>query len=673
MANDNCQPSPSGAEAMVHSAAEVTDASAMPQDACDPRGCCDSRRSFVSATAPLASGGNPRRVTGTVVEDADSDCRANISALMLTKKPAQTHRVYRKRFYFVRHSQSQNNAVSLNDQAPVLNLAVPSSYPSTAANKRPGESPSPCAAEEPRKHRRCSTMPFRSQQRPCSVKTETSGATAADTVIRRVPDPPITELGRTQAVQAARWVQEHVRQVLQRPQRRQRDDEERIVQSPEVTRIVCSPMRRSVETACEISKVLQAEVYILPLLFEQGGLFRGPRKFRAGCRFSVGDSGSTSSGTTILDPTESDLPQKQVRQHDGSDQETFMDPGRNERSLQEFRTDDGLGSGDASFGMTLEEILEVIPHAKVIRVSVANGGNCHGSQPKSQVQDIRSERDVRAHATTSRAQNSLERNGEPRSIDSSCFREKDREGSVGGGYCPDWPDARRQPWWKGGRETLIQTVERARQVILWMEDQCMQAEEIDGSILMVMHGLMMDLLVKALFFPFPSRDSPAPYLDLLLEFLRHEEAVSGVPIYNLPQQAAYFPSNNCSFCCIELAVRPMHQRICGQMSLENKGCTPSPKKNGMHLRQPQRLSAKKESLEEEAGRLHGDAVLRGENCQTTNDNVSRESREREGVRLSFCANQEPRLVAALVQWNTQAVEPQLYTGHTLGASVLMSI
>ncbi|KEP61953.1 UNVERIFIED_CONTAM: phosphoglycerate mutase family protein [Hammondia hammondi] len=670
MANDDCQPSPSGDEAVDHNAAEeVTDAIAMPRDARDPTGSCDSRR-----FAPFASGGNPRRVTGTVVEDADSDCRANISAALLTKKPAQTHRVYRKRFYFVRHSQSQNNAVSLNDQTPVLNLAVPSNCPSTATSKRPGESASPCASEEPRKLRRCSTMPFRSKQRACSVNTETSGATTADAVLRRVPDPPITELGRTQAAQAARWVQEHVRQVLQRPQRRRRDDEERSVQSPKVTRIVCSPMRRSVETASEINKVLQAEVHILPLLFEQGGLFRGPRKVRAGCRFSVSDSGSTSSGATILDPAESDhLPQKQVRHHGDSDQDTLLDPGRNERSLPETRTDDGLGSGDASFGMTLEEILEVIPHAKVIRVSVENGGDCHGSLPKSRVQELTPERDIGAHATKSRAQNSVERNGEPRSIDSSCFREKDREESVGGGYCPDWPDARRQPWWKGGRETLIQTVQRARQVILWMEDQCMQEEEAGGSILMIMHGLMMDLLVKALFFPFPSRDSPAPYLDLLLEFLRHEEAVSGVPIYNLPQQAAYFPSNNCSFCCLELAARPMHQRICGQMSLENKSCTPSPKKNGTQLRQPQCLCAKKESLEEEAGRLRGDAVLCGENWQTTNDNASRESRECEGVRLSFCANQEPRLVAALVQWNTQAVEPQLYTGHTLGASVLMSI
>ncbi|CBZ52279.1 phosphoglycerate mutase domain-containing protein [Neospora caninum Liverpool] len=672
MANEDMQPSSVGDKAALYAATEEADVREPPQDTCEPENSYSPR--LFSPTAPPA-GEQPPSLPGTSVEDPDSDRRFNATESVQTVNPGLKCRTYRKRFYFIRHGQSQNNAVSLNDQTQVESFAVPSSCLTRAANKRTGEGARTRAPDERSKFRRCQE-PLASKQRPRPVKSETSGATSAEPADRRVPDPSVTDLGKAQAAQAARWVQEHVRQVLQRPRRRRRDGEERDTQTPKVTRIICSPMRRSVETAAEMSKVLQAEVYIHPLLFEQGGLFRGPRKFRPGCRSSsIGDGVKATNGATVSDPARRDRPQTQITVHGGSQQESGPHPvstqesdkgtqGQNVRSL-ENTTGSGLGGDDAPLGMTLDEILQIIPHAAVIPVA-ADTGDCHMSRPKSEVRHIRPERDTDTRPPAFKARSSLRESGD-RSLGSSC------DAGVGGGYRPDWAAARRHAWWQGGRETLIQTVQRARQVILWMEKQCLQTEETGGSILMIMHGLMMDLLLKALFFPFPSSDSPAPYLDLLLDFLRHQEALTGVPIYNLPQQAAYFPSSNCSFCCLELAARSVRPRA-RHLSSEANGCTPSQRKG--QLRQPHQLPGKREgSAEAEGEGRPGGKKASGEShhSKTALDTTSAEAVEAEGVRLSFCASQEPRLVAALVQWNTPTVEPQLYTGHTVGASVLMSI
>lgn len=72
----------------------------------------------------------------------------------------------------------------------------------------------------------------------------------------RVPDPPITSLGRAQAAAAARWIESYVHQKLSSLTTKQLPQSQGLAPPPQVKKIVCSPMRRAVETAAELNKVL---------------------------------------------------------------------------------------------------------------------------------------------------------------------------------------------------------------------------------------------------------------------------------------------------------------------------------------------------------------------------------------------------------------------------------
>ncbi|PFH35513.1 phosphoglycerate mutase family protein [Besnoitia besnoiti] len=431
-------------------------------------------------------------------------------------------------------------------------------------------------------------------------------------------------------------------------------------------------MRRAVETAAEINKVFNVDVYVHPLLFEQGGLFHGPRKFPVGSgplpSHGAGAGASTAASCASAAPApslESAMEEARTHSHSNCTASSGSSEG-NEDVLSEEpnpswrRMQPGHSEARHGLGMTLEEILQILPKAKVIEVPPS---------PRSALSGRAVDAEAAPGGKDVGAATGVPHSGKAHTVQA---READ---AIGGEYSATWPEERPSRWWRGGRETLAQTVQRARQVILWMEEECLQESETGGCILMVMHGLMMDLLLKALLFPFPSPDVyPSPYLEMLLDCLRHQERLTGVPIYNLPQQAAYFPSSNCSFCCLDLAARPVCLGAPEQvLSREGTCCVNA---GSPQLVVPLRsFSRKEERAAQGEGHEPSGCSRTSEDSSGDGTPASRtpDAADTKSVPLSFRTHHAPRLVAALVQWNAQAVEAEHYTGHTLGASVLMSV
>ncbi|PFH35512.1 phosphoglycerate mutase family protein [Besnoitia besnoiti] len=105
---------------------------------------------------------------------------------LATRGPA----IRRKRFYLIRHGQSMNNAVSLNDQAPTDDVSAsprPAALeplgPSTAAGEcAAGRRPAPSASPAP------GSPPSEESFGPCG--TADDDATRRIRATGRAPDPP---------------------------------------------------------------------------------------------------------------------------------------------------------------------------------------------------------------------------------------------------------------------------------------------------------------------------------------------------------------------------------------------------------------------------------------------------------------------------------------------------
>ncbi|PHJ24232.1 phosphoglycerate mutase family protein [Cystoisospora suis] len=671
------------------------------------RGCdghsfhsCERETSPVVPTAPCRCGASPYCFS-PFVKPGQSFSPPGRS-LGLPSSAGREGNCYRQRFYFVRHSQSRNNAISINDQTPS------GSEPRDFHDRR----------ESPRRHGMDLTLlsSLQSQgQRTEQVATEKStpfsqnatdnqrcldGRSADGTReqqgFSRVPDPPITLLGRTQAAAAAQWIESYVHQMLSRPATRQLPQNQGLAPPPEVKKIVCSPMRRAVETAAELNKVLHADVYIHPLLYEQGGIFWGPRKKQQNQASGLSELPRTSP--RLGKRRFSSLPQvghagegrrfewgtrRNEDHHDNTEAKcSHFEVNRRSRSTDgRIRLSDQANSSlvrlsaVADYGtMTWEEIQQFLPNAEVIYPAGA-----HADLKTTEDTEVLSLACLRSSGSGS----AFSCTGSAREPDHHRFgrdlarvgrKEKRQNGfsngitSTGRGEqacqlfdCRDERGRRKksEPWWcSGGRERLLNTVQRAREVI------------------------KLDLLLKALLFPFPSPTSPTPYLDLLMQFLLCEEARTGVPIYNLPQQAAYYPSSNCSFCCLELVttrrwnVEPGHQGLFKGFCAAPAPVSADPK----HL-EPGRVDSDEDASTStgQANMKHGQDGKRACSGSWAGEEsvlqyaVTAGEEQEAGVRLEFRATQAPRLVAALIQWNTPTVEPSLSTGHTLGASVLMSV
>eukprot|EP00070_Physeter_catodon_P037086 XP_028343980.1 uncharacterized protein LOC114486060 [Physeter catodon] len=409
---------------------------------------------------------------------------------------------------------------------------------------------------------------------------------------KRVPDPSLTEVGRRQAAAAARWVQQHAQQMLLRPQTGRKRRQQQVQQaseelpSPSIKKIVCSPMRRAVETAAELRKVLRVDVYVHPLLFEQGGLFTGPRNAPppptgvspSTTTATARDGGSNLSGTSC-DSEASELAGDPSSETSSSDGSTNVLPEVRDNNFIESREvmapvkAESACSGGSYEGLTLQEIKSMLPGVKVIipshRYSSSKqhfGARSGDSDEHAAFAAAGSQEKVasgtKEMCRTPETGARLAGTDESRLVVQRVHlgEAAAKAEAVGGHYCEEWTRGGRS-WWCGGREKLIDTVARAAEIVSWMQSECRVAQNTGGSVLVVMHGLMMDLIVKSLMFPFPSASSACPYLDLLAHSLRAHEVLSGKPFYSLPQQAAYFMSSNCSFCCFELAAVAHQQPV----------------------------------------------------------------------------------------------------------------
>lgn len=83
---------------------------------------------------------------------------------------------------------------------------------------------------------------------------------------RRDPEPPLTELGHQQAQRVAAHLASN-----EYPERKQEGD----IQGYALTRLYCSPMLRTLQTAWPISQATGLKPEVWCDLHEQGGIFRG--------------------------------------------------------------------------------------------------------------------------------------------------------------------------------------------------------------------------------------------------------------------------------------------------------------------------------------------------------------------------------------------------------------
>ncbi|OEH74148.1 phosphoglycerate mutase domain-containing protein [Cyclospora cayetanensis] len=272
-------------------------------------------------------------------------------------------------------------------------------------------------------------------------------------------------------------------------------------------------MLRGVQTARELQKLLQVPVLIHPLLFEAGGLFEGERQ--------AIESATSATATKVA-------------------------------------ANDAEGPQEERLGLTWEQLHEICP-AAVVAPGV--------SWPPAEQGDA--------------SCGCLDKTALPRCGESSAASV-----SLGGGYSPE---ALRggAPWWRGPRETFFGTLRRALLLVQWIDSWSAHAGSADGSaapevaeatgdeeaaavsalkgdgaLLVVGHGLLMDLLMKALVAGPAAGICSCTVLyeqeRQLFEQLQHSECSLNA-LYMPQQQAVYFLSGNCSLSCIDV-VPQLHQQ-----------------------------------------------------------------------------------------------------------------
>ncbi|XP_026190591.1 uncharacterized protein LOC34624346 [Cyclospora cayetanensis] len=387
----------------------------------------------------------------------------------------------------------------------------------------------------------------------------------------RIPDAPLTDLGRQQSVAAGCFLQ-HQQQHVQRQHAE--------APNPRIAAIVASPMLRGVQTARELQKLLQVPVLIHPLLFEAGGLFEGERQ--------AIESATSATATKVA-------------------------------------ANDAEGPQEERLGLTWEQLHEICP-AAVVAPGV--------SWPPAEQGDA--------------SCGCLDKTALPRCGESSAASV-----SLGGGYSPE---ALRggAPWWRGPRETFFGTLRRALLLVQWIDSWSAHAGSADGSaapevaeatgdeeaaavsalkgdgaLLVVGHGLLMDLLMKALVAGPAAGICSCTVLyeqeRQLFEQLQHSECSLNA-LYMPQQQAVYFLSGNCSLSCIDVVIHP----ATGSPQTPQQQCVP----------------------------------LR---C------VSRDGRCCCCCRCHSCTSRGLQRTTAVVYWGRQIVSPEIATGHALGNSVVVSI
>lgn len=237
---------------------------------CDQDGC---QRSVTLPACPHAlcsRGGRPDASSSDgsrSEEGGDSGRRLHKSRGLRASAEAERN-CYRQRFYFVRHSQSQNNAINVNDQTPATcepegpdDGSEESPPPGVGVARLPGLPNERKGQGRISQQSEAGTPVFRKALRSQGSHDEPSAGPVSDGTggqqqFGRVPDPPITAVGRAQAATAARWIEKYVHHISSRPAAKQLSRSQGLPPPPHVKKIVCSPMRRAVETAAELNKVL---------------------------------------------------------------------------------------------------------------------------------------------------------------------------------------------------------------------------------------------------------------------------------------------------------------------------------------------------------------------------------------------------------------------------------
>lgn len=307
----------------------------------------------------------------------------------------------------------------------------------------------------------------------------------------RIPDPPLTSTGKQQATRAGSSFQKNVGTDFGCSNWYEHMDDERYP-SPQVSHIVCSPMLRAVQTARLLQLQLRVPVVVHPLLFEVGGLFSGPRK---PCEGSPGEQEQEELGA--------DSPPKEASQAVPSPPETGG----------------GQQDGQQCVGLTWEEVQKLCPGARVLDPF---------QWPCIQIVSS-----------------------------PSSLREPEGGESRETGVAIDaW--AKGGGWWRGPRETAEEALLRALEIVRWMHSATVHAPirgstdtdteaALIGAPLVVCHGLMTDLILKALMC--------TPVLGgCSCEYARLDVSATNDPPA-LPTKGATFMLHNCDVVSFTLTVR----------------------------------------------------------------------------------------------------------------------
>ena len=419
---------------------------------------------------------------------------------------------------------------------------------------------------------------------------------------RRIPDAPLTDLGRHQAAAAGAWLLQQQQQQEQQVQQQQQQPRQHpgAAANPRIAAIVASPMLRGVQTARELQQQLGVPVIIHPLLFEAGGLFQGERH---PADFAAPDAADAAAAETAAAAAAMETKQQQL-------------------------------------GLTWQQLQQVCPGALL-----APGISWPPEAPAAATAAAATTQDPTVSSSSSSAASRCCCSG----VSCSGSLAAAAWGPFGGGYSPE-AFAAGGPWWEGPRETLFATLRRALEIAQWMDSltahsgctdtptataaaetsgdsAAMDALKGDGALLVVGHGLLLDLLMRV-FVAAPAAGICCcallqQQLQQLQQNLQQSSNCRAEALFVPQQQAAYFLSGNCCLSCLELVVHP-----------------------------PLRDKQQQQQQQEEQ------FVSKGRCCCCS---------------CNSCSSKGLQRTVALVYWGREIVPPSLVTGHALGREVVVSI